>query len=85
MDLGRVTYNNLVDEGTYQPGKAIPKPKKKEDENNYLALATALMTKMSGLKDSSNKGGAKGKSPISYGGLITQITNLPRWLVISGR
>jgi len=65
MDLGRVMYNNLVDEGTYRHNNPAPQPKDKEEDKNYLALAAALMTNMSGLNDSGNKGGSKG-STITY-------------------
>ena len=52
MELGRVTYNNLIDEGSW---RFISKPKAKGEEKNYLALATALMTKMTSLsKDKGN-------------------------------
>ena len=52
MDLGRVTFNNLSDED-YVKVKTNPKPDKVEGEKNFLALATALMTKMSTMNGNS--------------------------------
>ena len=58
LSLGRVTFNNLVDEEEckVKPG---PKPEGKEEEKNYLALATALMTKMNTMSNGSS-GGSSG-------------------------
>ena len=47
MDLGRLTYNNLLDEGSWNSKASA----KKSDEKNYLALATELMTKMKSYAD----------------------------------
>ena len=46
MDFGRLTFNNLVDEGSW----STKNPNTKDDEKNYLALATQLMTQMTGMK-----------------------------------
>ena len=45
MDLGRLTYNKLLDEGTWD-NKSVP-PAKKKEEKNYLPLATELMIQFS--------------------------------------
>ena len=67
MDLGRVTFNNITDED-YVKVKTNPKSEsKQEGEKNFLALATALMTKMStmngngqGSSNEKNKNNNKG-------------------------
>ena len=55
MDLGRLTYNNLLDENTWS---AKPQPKPRNDEKNYLALATQLMSQMKAMQ--SGKNGTQG-------------------------
>ena len=57
MDLGRLTYNNLLDEGSWNSNGSA----KKSDEKNYLALATEIMTKLKSYsdRDSGSNGGAK--------------------------
>ena len=69
MDLGRLTFNNLVDEGSW----STKPPKAKDAEKNYLALATQLMTQMAAMKsdtkDSSSftpKGSANTDGPRTY-------------------
>ena len=52
MDLGRLTYNNLVDDESW-----IKKEAKMEHEKNYLALATELISKYT---TNQNDGGSKG-------------------------
>ena len=53
MDLGRLTFNNLLEEGTWNGGGTT---KGKElAERNYLALATELMGKM---KEMTQKSGS---------------------------
>ena len=64
MDLGRVTYNNLVDESSSK-FKSGPTPEKAEKQN-FLALATALMTKISSMntdnQEQSNTDRSKGNN-----------------------
>ena len=69
MDFGRLTFNNLVDEGSW----STKTPKAKDAENNYIALATQLMTQMTimkpGPKDNSSytpKGSANTDGPRTY-------------------
>jgi len=52
MDLGRLTYNNLMDENTWS---AKPQAKPRNDEKNYLALVTQLMSQMKAIQDDNNK------------------------------
>ena len=50
MELGRLTYINLVDDGMWK-GKgrgAAQKPAIPEDPNKFLALATQIMAKLNG-------------------------------------
>ena len=51
MDLGRLTYNTLLDENTWS-AKSQEKPR--NDEKNYLALATQLMSQMKLVQDNNN-------------------------------
>jgi len=51
MDLGRLTYNNLLDENTWS---VKPQAKPRNDEKNYLALATQLMSQMKAIQDGNN-------------------------------
>ena len=44
MDLGRLMYNNILDEGSWNGGSA--EKGKDSVEKNYLALVTELMGKM---------------------------------------
>ena len=82
MNLGKITYNTLTDEGSWR-AKAI---EVKTAEKNYLALATQLMMQMNAMK----KGPQSSlllltKSPMenvlsSYGTLKILTTNLQRKL-----
>ena len=42
MDLGRLTYSNLLDKGSWN----LKASAKKNDEKNYLVLATEIITQM---------------------------------------
>ena len=44
LDLGRVTYNNLLDEDSWAK---VAKPKGKDEDKNFLALATEIVKRMS--------------------------------------
>ena len=61
LDLGRVTYNNLLDEDSWNK---VSKKKGKEEDKNFLALATEMMKKMSNMKGSAN--GAKNGGERTY-------------------
>ena len=51
MDLGRLTYNNLVSDKSWMTGcSGKAKMEQGDAEKNYLALATELMKKMSDYK-----------------------------------
>jgi len=51
MDLGRSNYNNLLDENTCS---TKPQEKPRNDEKNYLALATQLISQMKATQDGNN-------------------------------
>ena len=54
MCLGRLMYNNLLDEGSWNKKTT---PKVEDAEKIYLALATPLMTNMSSLTHNGSKSG----------------------------
>jgi len=58
MDLGRLTYNNLMDEYTWN-GKT--QAKQNNDEKNYLALATQMMIQVNSVSKNRNPGGQRGR------------------------
>ena len=57
MDLGRLSYNNLEDIEE-EPKIQKPSASNKEEEKNYLALATAMMTKMTSMTNKGSGGEA---------------------------
>ena len=60
MELGRLTYINLVDDGMWKgKGKGAAQPAISEDPNKFIALATQIMEKLNGEPDK-KEGGNKG-------------------------
>ena len=61
MELGRLTYNNLVDDDSWSSNK---KKAEKEQEKNFLALATEILeqARVNGNDSSSKSGGKDGSN-----------------------
>lgn len=57
MELGRLTYNNLIEDESW-----IKKEAKQEKEKNYLALATQLMSRMASSNYDDGKANDKDKN-----------------------
>ena len=49
--MSRLAYNNLLNENTWSEK---PQTRPRNDEKNYLALATQLMSQMKAMKDGNN-------------------------------
>ena len=55
MDLGRVTFNNLVESKDWKLGKT-PEPKKENEREKIFTLATEILKKFGGSQLSNNGG-----------------------------
>ena len=54
MELGRLTYVNLLEDGTYDKSSRTPDKEKSQDEKKFLALATEILQNMKGQKGGDN-------------------------------
>ena len=70
MDLGRVTFNNLVENDDWQTGRrsSDKRPAKDKEEKNFLALATEILKKFGDQSGKNHNGGASREKATSQPG-----------------